>query len=176
MKMLNDDRSKETQSWTLPGSSVELTSQIDSNPLNSKFYFSANTVAKAADMYEQIGQQILKLDGRSYVTTTFYQDFIHTPGHLFPPKWYLMLPSGFRGLIETELLLGETLFQICELYFLDCLGDVSDMSEMGFMFVEEVISTATSRNGTCRTFAFNGDLSHSHSGPCQTRPKWDSCS
>ncbi len=112
MKALNEQRSKQTQSWTLPGSSIELTSQLADDPVNSDYYFSASTVENAARMYEQVRQQLGNIKDQSFVTETFYQDFIHTPGHLFPPKWYLMLPSDFRGIIETEVFLGETLVQL----------------------------------------------------------------
>ena len=112
MKALNENRSKETQSWTLPGSSIELSSQIPDNPINSNFYFSASTVANATNIYEQVHDQVTNMEDSRFATKTFYQDFIHTPGHLFPPKWYLMLPGKFRGLIETEIFFGETIFQI----------------------------------------------------------------
>lgn len=112
MKALNEIRSKPTQSWTLPGSSIELSSQMPENPINSNFYFSASTVANASKIYEQIQHQLVNLEHQKFATNTFYQDFIHTPGHLFPPKWYLMLPASFRTFIETEVFFGETLFQI----------------------------------------------------------------
>ena len=112
MKELNENRSKQTQSWTLPGSSIELSSQIPENPTNSNFYFSASTVANASNIYEQAQGQATTEENQKFSTNTFYEDFIHTPGHLFPPKWYLILPSKFRSLIETEILFGETLFQV----------------------------------------------------------------
>ena len=112
MKELNENRSKQTQSWTLPGSSIELSSQIPENPTNSNFYFSASTVANASNIYEQAQGQTTTEENQKFSTNTFYEDFIHTPGHLFPPKWYLILPSKFRSLIETEILFGETLFQV----------------------------------------------------------------
>lgn len=37
MKALNDERSKDTQSWTLPGSSIVLTSQLAEDAANSTF-------------------------------------------------------------------------------------------------------------------------------------------
>ena len=112
MKALNENRSKQTQSWTLPGSSIELSSQLPENPINSNFFFSASTVANASNIYEQVKDQFATIEGQKFATTTFYQDFIHTPGHLFPPKWYLKLPSRIRSTIETEILFGETLFQV----------------------------------------------------------------
>ena len=112
MKELNENRSKQTQSWTLPGSSIELSSQIPENPTNSNFFFSASTVANASNIYEQAQGQATTEENQKFSTNTFYEDFIHTPGHLFPPKWYLILPSKFRSLIETEILFGETLFQV----------------------------------------------------------------
>ncbi len=112
MKTLNENRSKQTQSWTLPGSAITLSSQITDNPNNSDFYFSASTVANASNIYGQVQNQFANLEAKKFTTNTFYEDFIHTPGHLFPPKWYLILPAKIRGLIETEMLFGETLFQI----------------------------------------------------------------
>jgi len=112
MKALNENRSKQTQSWTLPGSAISLSSQITDNPNNSDFYFTTSTVANASNIYGQVKNQFANLEAKKFTTSTFYEDFIHTPGHLFPPKWYLMLPAKFRGVIETEILFGETLFQL----------------------------------------------------------------
>ena len=112
MKALNENRSRQIQSWTLPGSAITLSSQITDNPNNSDFYFSASTVANASNIYGQVQNQFANLEAKKFTTNTFYEDFIHTPGHLFPPKWYLILPAKFRGLIETEILFGETLFQV----------------------------------------------------------------
>ena len=112
MKEINEGRSKDTQSWTLPGSSIVLTSQLADNPANSDFFFSAETALAAADMYEHIRSQAEDLAGRPFIAGSFYQDFIHTPGHLFPPKWYLMMPGGIRTMLETETFLGETIFQV----------------------------------------------------------------
>ena len=112
MKTLNDDRSKDTQSWTLPGSSIVLSSQQTDDPVNSDFYFSADTVAAVSGMYAQISQQVAGLDGQTFITGSFYQDFVHTPGRLFPPKWYLNLPAGLRSAIEAEVLFGQTLFRL----------------------------------------------------------------
>jgi len=112
MKALNDERSKDTQSWTLPGSSIVLTSELADNPLNSDVLFSAATVANVAAMYEQIQQQVADLNDQEFFTRAFYQDFSHTPGRLFPPKWYLNLPAGVRAGLETEVLFGQTLFRL----------------------------------------------------------------
>jgi len=112
MKALNDERSKDTQSWTLPGSSIVLTSELADNPLNSDVLFSAATVANVAAMYEQVQQQVADLNDQEFFTRAFYQDFSHTPGRLFPPKWYLNLPAGVRAGLETEVLFGQTLFRL----------------------------------------------------------------
>ena len=58
MKALNDERSKDTEAWTLPGSSIVLTSQLAKDPGNSNFYFSAATVANVAAMYAQVSRQV----------------------------------------------------------------------------------------------------------------------
>ena len=112
MKALNDGRSKDTQSWTLPGSSIVLTSELADNPINSRFLFSADTVATVGGMYAQVQQQIADLDDQEFFTRNFYQDFVHTPGRLFPPKWYLNLPAGVRAVLEAEVLFGQTLFRL----------------------------------------------------------------
>ncbi len=112
MKALNDGRSKDTQSWTLPGSSIVLTSELADKPMNSDFLFSASTVANVAAMYEQVKQQVTDLDDQTFFTRNFYQDFVHTPGRLFPPKWYLNLPAGARAGLEAEVLFGQTLFRL----------------------------------------------------------------
>jgi len=112
MKALNDGRSKDTQSWTLPGSSIVLTSELADKPINSNFLFSASTVANVAAMYEQVKQQLADLDDQTFFTRSFYQDFVHTPGRLFPPKWYLNLPAGARAGLEAEVLFGQTLFRL----------------------------------------------------------------
>ena len=112
MKALNDGRSKDTQSWTLPGSSIVLTSELADKPINSDFLFSASTVANVAAMYEQVKQQVADLDDQTFFTRNFYQDFVHTPGRLFPPKWYLNLPAGARAGLEAEVLFGQTLFRL----------------------------------------------------------------
>ena len=112
MKLMNEGRTKEMQEWTLPGSSIVLTSQLAKDPANTDFFFSADTVVAAAEMYDHIRFQAEDLAAEPFVAGTFYQDFIHTPGHLFPPKWYLMMPQGLRRLLETETFLGETIFQV----------------------------------------------------------------
>ena len=112
MKLMNEGRTKEMQEWTLPGSSIVLSSQRAEDPANTDFFFSAETVLAAAEMYDHIRPQAEDLVGEPFVAATFYQDFIHTPGHLFPPKWYLMIPQGVRLLFEQETFLGETIFQV----------------------------------------------------------------
>ena len=112
MKLMNEGRTKEMQEWNLPGSSIVLTSQLAEDPANTDFFFSADTVLAAAEMYDHIRYRAEDLASEPFVAGTFYQDFIHTPGHLFPPKWYLMMPQGLRQLLEAETFLGETIFQV----------------------------------------------------------------
>jgi len=102
----------EANYWRLPGTSIVLTNSIEDNPSNEDYFFSAETVASASEMYDQIRHFNPELKGNPFVTDTFYNDFIHTPGHLFPPKWYLNLKPGFRTFIETEVFFGETIFQL----------------------------------------------------------------
>ena len=86
--------------------------RLAKDPGNSNFYFSAATVANASAMYAQVSRQVEDLGDQAFVTRNFYADFIHTPGRLFPPKWYLNLPAGLRAGLEREVLFGQTLFRL----------------------------------------------------------------
>ena len=109
MKQLNDRRSAPTNSWRIPGTAVTLTSDLDGDPENESFYFSASTVASIRTMYDEI-RAIPEIQ-QPFATPRFYSDFIYTPGYLVPPDWYLALPESWRGLFEWPIG-DQTLFQV----------------------------------------------------------------
>jgi len=109
MKELNDRRSTPTNSWRIPGTAVTLTSDLDGDPENESFYFSASTVASIRSMYDEI--RTIPEIKQPFATPSFYSDFIHTPGYLVPPDWYLALPKSWRGLFEWPIG-DQTLFQV----------------------------------------------------------------
>ena len=109
MKQLNDRRSAPTNSWRIPGTAVTLTSDLDDDPENESFYFSASTVSSIRSMYDEI-RAIPEIQ-QPFATPRFYSDFIYTPGYLVPPGWYLALPSSWRRLFEWPIG-DQTLFQV----------------------------------------------------------------
>ena len=109
LKALNDQRSKPSQSWTLPDTAITLTSEAAGLEGGPGFVFSAATVQQTGRIYEEIrGQPVLD---QPFATPDFYPDFIYTPGYLAPPQWYLRLPPKLRRVLEMALD-GQTLLQI----------------------------------------------------------------
>ena len=109
LKSSLDTSSNPVSSWRIPGTAIELTTDIERDSNNENFYFSSNTVSSIREMYDEIQNQ--KPVEQPYATPYFYKDFIYTPGYLVPPKWYLMLPARIRHVIEIPIE-GQTLFQI----------------------------------------------------------------
>ena len=109
LRSSGDQGSNPVESWRIPGTAIELTSVLDGDANNENYYFSSNTISSIHEMYHEIKNQLPV--GQPYETSHFYKDFIFTPGYLVPPKWYLMIPSGIRRVIELPIE-GQTLFQI----------------------------------------------------------------
>ena len=109
MKQLNDRRSTPTNSWRIPGTAVTLTSDLEDDPENESFYFSASTVSSIRSMYDEI--RAIPQIQQPFATPRFYSDFIYTPGYLVPPDWYLALPGSWRGFFEWPIG-DQTLFQV----------------------------------------------------------------
>ena len=123
MKQLNDRRSTPTNSWRIPGTAVTLTSDLDDDPENESFYFSASTVSSIRTMYDEI-RAIPEIQ-QPFATPRFYSDFIYTPGYLIPPDWYLALPKSWRALFEWPIG-DQTLFQvICAALLIGVYGWIS---------------------------------------------------
>ena len=97
--------------WRLPGTPISLTNRLGTNETGFGYLFSAETTNNASQMYKEISPRLSEMTGSKYKTPTFYKDFIHTPGHLVPPKWYVAIPQWGHDFLEQEILGGETIFQ-----------------------------------------------------------------
>lgn len=109
LKAYNEKRSRKTESWTLPHTSISLVAQSRDFNSENGFIFSANTVENIHRMYNQI--KSLAVVQQPFATAGLYQDFAHTPGFLIPPKWYLKLPTKARTVLELSFY-DQTLLQI----------------------------------------------------------------
>ena len=109
LKDLNNERSKASQSWTLPQTTITLSSESNAQNGNPGFVFSGATVRGAARMYSEI-RDMAVLE-QPFATPRFYEGFIDAPGFLAPPKWYLRLSPQTRKVLEMALN-GQTLLQI----------------------------------------------------------------
>ena len=109
LKALNEERSKPSQSWTIPNTAITLTSEATDPEGTPGFVFSAPTVKRIGRMFNEIRNQ--PVVDQPFATPGFYNGFIYTPGYLAPPKWYLRLPANARRFLEMPLD-GQTLLQI----------------------------------------------------------------
>ena len=98
--------------WRLLSTPISLTNKIGDDGVGFGYRFSTETVKNAASMYKEIKPELKYMPSSKYFTPNFYNDFIHTPGHLVSPKWYLNLPIGLRQFLERDFIFGETFFQI----------------------------------------------------------------
>jgi len=98
--------------WRLLSTPISLTNKIGDDGVGFGYRFSTETVKNAASMYKEIKPELKYMPSSKYFTPNFYDDFIHTPGHLVSPKWYLNLPIGLRQFLERDFIFGETFFQI----------------------------------------------------------------
>ena len=111
MKAINDLRTTPTDSWRLPGTAITLTAEEDGDHDNEGYRFSVATVASIGQMYREIrNYPVVK---QPFATPDFFSDFVHTPGYLVPPDWYLALPQRLRRSLEIPFGVSEqTLFQL----------------------------------------------------------------
>lgn len=107
-KALNSQRSRASESWTLPETAITL-SASDARGGATGFRFSRDTVAQIGRMYAEISQD--PVAAQPFASPGFYRAYSTTPGALVPPKWYLRLPPGLRRGLEVSLF-GQTLLQI----------------------------------------------------------------
>ena len=109
LKLLNSQRHRSSDSWTIPETAITLTSTPSVRPGDTSFLFASDTVAQAARMFELIkGETGFK---QPFSTKGFFESYSKTPGFLAAPKWYLRLSPQLRTLANTRI--GElTLFKI----------------------------------------------------------------
>lgn len=111
VRLMNQGLAKRDElTWRLPGTGIVLAS--DAEQEGNDWYFSPSTVAGAAKMYKEIEADAEKLQGVPFATPDFYRNFIRTPWHLVPPKWYLNLPDWIHEFIEVDIFAGQTTFQL----------------------------------------------------------------
>jgi MscS family membrane protein len=109
VKEINSQRSKASDSWTIPDTAITLTSESLASSQGINFFFTATTVSNTRRMFKEIEDRKVIL--QPFATPTFYQDFINTPGFLLPPQWYLRLPPRLRNFLEISFY-EQTVFQI----------------------------------------------------------------
>ena len=109
LKALNSQRSRSSNSWTLPNTAITLSSEVNGLEGNTTFLFSAGTVTQIGRMYALIADA--RPVAQPFATPGFYRGFSDSPGFLVPPKWYLRLPPGLRKLFDQPIA-GQTLFQL----------------------------------------------------------------
>ncbi|MEC8442267.1 MAG: mechanosensitive ion channel domain-containing protein [Cyanobacteriota bacterium] len=100
-----------TYVWRMPGTPISLTNKLAGETTGIGYYFTIDTVKNAAAIYNEITERLKSMIASEYITPTFYNDFIHTPGHLVPPKWYAGMPEWAHTFFQQEVLGKETLFQ-----------------------------------------------------------------
>ncbi|MDA0258342.1 MAG: hypothetical protein O2972_06605, partial [Cyanobacteria bacterium] len=100
-----------TYVWRMPGTPISLTNKLAGTTTGLGYYFTIDTVKNAAVIYSEITERLKLMTASEYITPSFYNDFIHTPGHLVPPKWYAGMPEWAHTFLEQEVLGKETLFQ-----------------------------------------------------------------
>jgi MscS family membrane protein len=109
LKTLNEQRSKGSEAWTLPLTTITLSAEVTDPEGEPGFLFSGTTVRHVGRMYKQIRD--LPVVDQPFASPGFYRGFIYTPGFLSPPLWYVKLPEKLRGFLEAALD-GQTLLQI----------------------------------------------------------------
>ena len=109
IREINSQRSKASDSWTMPDSAITLSSERLASSKGINFFFTATTVSDTRRMFKEIEDR--KVVIQPFATPTFYKDFINTPGFLLPPQWYLRLPPRLRAFLEISFH-EQTIFQI----------------------------------------------------------------
>jgi MscS family membrane protein len=109
IREINSQRSKASDSWTIPDTSITLSSERLASSRGINFFFTATTVSETRRMFKEIEDRNVII--QPFATPTFYKDFINTPGFLLPPQWYLRLPPRLRAFLEISFY-EQTIFQI----------------------------------------------------------------
>ena len=89
--------------WTIPGTEITLV-RTENGILQGKYLFSAETIEKLPDFYNEIKHFPYRSD--EYVSKDFYLFYISTPGQLMPPRWHIYLPEW-----SNRIYLSQTIWQ-----------------------------------------------------------------
>ena len=133
--------------WRLPGSPISLSNKLDGPESGFGYYFTTDTVKNAATIYEEISGRLKHMEKTKYLTPTFYNDFIHTPGNLVPPKWYAGMPRWAHTFLEREILGKETVFQTS--FGLIAIIIYTLIAISVYRHIKKVLSRAGSIPGQC---------------------------
>jgi len=87
--------------WTVPTTEIEIIKVTEGDRAN-EYLFSPRTVDRVTEFYEKARE----LPYNPGSTEGFYQFYSATPGQLFPPKWFQILPRSLHTVI-----LDQTLWQ-----------------------------------------------------------------
>jgi MscS family membrane protein len=109
LRQLAAGRGKAGNTWRLPGTAITLSTELEDDPDNIDFFFSADTVRRINQMYADIQHE--RIANNPFFTPGIYKNFSHTPGFLVPPKWYLKLSPATRSTLETSYF-DQTILQI----------------------------------------------------------------
>jgi len=131
LRRLSAGRGKAVDTWRLPGTAISLSNELEDDPDNIDFFFSADTVRRIGQMYSDIaGQSIPK---NSFSTPGVYEQYSLTPGFLVPPKWYLKLSPTTRSWLQIPYL-GQTILQITATVIIVVIG-LSLAALMAFLLI-----------------------------------------
>lgn len=98
----NHSDNTKNKCWRIPETPIEMMLMTE-GVRAGEYLFSAETVGKIPDLY----QQAMLLPYKSHDTEYFFQFYISTPGSLLPPKWFHYIPRW----MSENLYYGETIFQ-----------------------------------------------------------------
>ena len=87
------------------------------------------------------------MEKTKYPAPTFYNDLIHTPGNLVPPKWYAGMPRWAHTFLEREILGKETVFQTS--FGLIAIIIYTLIAISVYRHIKKVLSRAGSIPGQC---------------------------
>lgn len=109
LKILASEQGKAITRWRIPGTAITLSNKLQNDPENVEFLFTAETVARVRQMYEEVKAVVTPADGLTSLDA--YPSYASTPGGLVPPKWYFKIPTRTRKVLDLSI--GEqTLLQI----------------------------------------------------------------
>ena len=92
--------------WRLPGSMIALASKLQEGADIPYYQFTQRTLDNVDKVYQHvtsIREPGTASESNSYATPSGYSTYTYTPGHLVPPKAYLLLPKDVRSFLELPI-------------------------------------------------------------------------